>query len=90
MKQTPIYEIYARIAPGPEHLPVLFAKLDEMLRRDYDWSEEASKIRGQRKKDLRQKGRWKGSHLQAFCGREAKSQGTFRAKELTQRGEQVR
>ena len=45
MKQSPMYENYARIAPRPQDWPVLFAKLGEMLRRDYDWSDEVKKIR---------------------------------------------
>lgn len=44
MKQSPMYESYAKIAPRPQDWPVLFAKLGEMLRRDYDWSEEVKKI----------------------------------------------
>jgi len=40
MKQSPMYEVYSRIAPRVEDWPVLFAKLAELLRRDYDWSEE--------------------------------------------------
>jgi pimeloyl-ACP methyl ester carboxylesterase len=38
MKQTPMYQQYARIAPQPEDWPVLLTKLGELLRRDYDWS----------------------------------------------------
>jgi len=45
MKQTPIYEVYSRIAPRPEDFPVLFAKLGDMLRRDYDWSQEVAKMK---------------------------------------------
>ena len=45
MKQSPMYEMYARIAPRPQDWPVLFTKLGEMLRRDYDWSEEVKQIR---------------------------------------------
>jgi pimeloyl-ACP methyl ester carboxylesterase len=40
MKQSPMYEMYYRIAPRPKDWPVLITKLGEMLRRDYDWSEE--------------------------------------------------
>jgi pimeloyl-ACP methyl ester carboxylesterase len=45
LKHTPIYELYARIAPRPEDFPVLFRKLGEMLRRDYDWSYEVAKLK---------------------------------------------
>ncbi len=39
LKQTPMYQTYARVAPRPEDWPVLLTKLGEMLRRDYDWSQ---------------------------------------------------
>lgn len=39
MKQSPIYKLYASVAPRPEDWPVLLTKLGELLRRDYDWSE---------------------------------------------------
>jgi pimeloyl-ACP methyl ester carboxylesterase len=45
LKETPMYKLYARIAPKPEDFPVLMAKLGKMLRQDYDWSGEASKIK---------------------------------------------
>lgn len=45
MKQSPMYQMYARIAPRPQDWPVLFSKLGEMLRRDYDWTEEVKKIK---------------------------------------------
>ena len=44
MKQTPIYEVYASVAPRPEDWPVLLSKLGELLRQDYDWSEEVEAI----------------------------------------------
>jgi pimeloyl-ACP methyl ester carboxylesterase len=44
MKQTPMYELYARIAPKPEDWPVLLTKLGELLRQDYDWSRDVPGI----------------------------------------------
>ena len=44
MKQTPMYQQYASIAPKPEDWPVLLTKLGELLRRDYDWSHEVATI----------------------------------------------
>ena len=44
MKQTPIYELYANIAPKPEDWPVLLTKLGRLLGQDYDWSEEVAAI----------------------------------------------
>ena len=44
MKGTPMYELYAAIAPRPEDWPVLLTKLGDLLRRDYDWSEDVEAI----------------------------------------------
>jgi pimeloyl-ACP methyl ester carboxylesterase len=44
MKQTPMYQLYASVAPKPEDWPVLLTKLGELLRKDYDWSDEVAKI----------------------------------------------
>ena len=45
MKQTPMYPLYARIAPRPDDWPVLLTKLGELLRKDYDWSKEVASIK---------------------------------------------
>jgi pimeloyl-ACP methyl ester carboxylesterase len=45
MKQTPMYQLYARIAPKPADWPVLLTKLGEMLRKDYDWSRDVAAIK---------------------------------------------
>ena len=45
MKQTPIYESYARVAPDPDHFPALLDKIGDSLRRDYDWSQEVAALR---------------------------------------------
>ena len=44
MKQSPLYEIYSRVAPRVEDWPVLVDKMGTMLRQDYDWSAEVEKI----------------------------------------------
>jgi len=44
MKQSPIYEVYARVAPRVADWPVLVDKMGAMLRQDYDWSPEVAKI----------------------------------------------
>ncbi len=44
MKQSPMYQLYASVAPKPEDWPVLLTKLGELLRQDYDWSDEVAKI----------------------------------------------
>jgi pimeloyl-ACP methyl ester carboxylesterase len=45
MKQTPLYQLYARIAPKPADWPVLLTKLGELLRKDYDWSKDVAAIK---------------------------------------------
>jgi pimeloyl-ACP methyl ester carboxylesterase len=44
-KQSPLYEVYARIAPRPQDWPVLWKKLGELVARDYDWSMEVAAIK---------------------------------------------
>ena len=45
MKQTPMYQLYARVAPRPADWPVLLTKLGEMMKKDYDWSREVAAIK---------------------------------------------
>lgn len=45
MKQTPIYQSYAQIAPHPQDWPVLCTKLGKLFRLDYDWSGDITKIK---------------------------------------------
>jgi pimeloyl-ACP methyl ester carboxylesterase len=45
MKQTPMYQMYAKIAPRPDDWPVLFRKLGELLRKDYDWSKQVASLK---------------------------------------------
>jgi pimeloyl-ACP methyl ester carboxylesterase len=45
MKQTPMYLLYARIAPKPADWPVLLTKIGELLRMDYDWSKDVAAIK---------------------------------------------
>ena len=45
MKQTPMYQLYASIAPKPDDWPVLLTKLGELLRQDYDWSKDVAAIK---------------------------------------------
>lgn len=40
MKQTPIYEAYAAVAPDADGFPVLMDKMGALLRRPYDWSDD--------------------------------------------------
>jgi pimeloyl-ACP methyl ester carboxylesterase len=45
MKQTPMYQAYASVAPRPDDWPVLLTKVGELLRQDYDWSKAVTAIR---------------------------------------------
>lgn len=45
MMQSPIYEMYARIAPRVEDWPRLVDKVGELVNLDYDWTEEVSALR---------------------------------------------
>jgi len=45
MKQTPMYALYAQIAPRPEDWALLLTKMGEMLRKDYDWSQDVQSIK---------------------------------------------
>jgi pimeloyl-ACP methyl ester carboxylesterase len=45
MKQTPMYQLYASVAPKPQDWPVLLTKLGKLLRQDYDWSEVVEAIK---------------------------------------------
>jgi len=38
MKQSPVYQAWASLAPKPEDWPVLLGKLGTLLKQDYDWS----------------------------------------------------
>ncbi|MGW3628314.1 alpha/beta fold hydrolase [Streptomyces sp. NPDC000880] len=44
MKQSPIYELYARLAPRVEDWPVLIGKIAELKQQDYDWTAEIAGI----------------------------------------------
>ncbi len=39
MRQTPLYENYATIAPRPDDFPVFVTKMGDLLGQDYDWTE---------------------------------------------------
>ncbi|GII32502.1 alpha/beta fold hydrolase [Planotetraspora mira] len=40
MKETPMYELYQRVAPHPEHFPRLLDKIGEAMAQDFDLSED--------------------------------------------------
>src|SRR5207249_5455257 len=39
MKETPMYELYQRVAPRPEDFPRLLTKIGESMSKDYDFTE---------------------------------------------------
>lgn len=45
MKPSPIYQAYAANAPRPQDWPVLLTKMGDMLRKDYDWTEDVAALR---------------------------------------------
>src|SRR2546422_7004503 len=44
MKQTPMYQLYASIAPRPEDWPRLLSKMGESMKNDYDFTKEVGKL----------------------------------------------
>lgn len=44
MKQTPMYQSYAPIAPHPEDFPKLLDRMGEYMRKPYDWSGDVKKV----------------------------------------------
>jgi pimeloyl-ACP methyl ester carboxylesterase len=47
MRQSPLYEQYARLAPRVEDWPVLIGKISEALKDDYDWTADVGRITAQ-------------------------------------------
>jgi pimeloyl-ACP methyl ester carboxylesterase len=45
MKETPMYQLYQRVAPRPEDFPRLLTKIGESMSKDYDYSEEVRGLR---------------------------------------------
>jgi len=44
MRQTPLYEAWARVAPDADAFPTLMDRTGELLRRPYDWREEVAAL----------------------------------------------
>jgi pimeloyl-ACP methyl ester carboxylesterase len=45
LKQSPIYQSYARVAPNPANWPVLVTKVAQLINKDYDWSQGVAAIK---------------------------------------------
>jgi pimeloyl-ACP methyl ester carboxylesterase len=44
LKETPIYELYQRVAPRPEDFPRLLDKIGEMMSHDFDYTEQVKSL----------------------------------------------
>ncbi len=44
LKQSPMYQVYAQVAPRVQDWPVLLDKTGDLLRQDFDWSTDIAKI----------------------------------------------
>jgi pimeloyl-ACP methyl ester carboxylesterase len=44
LKETPMYELYQRVAPRPEDFPRLLDKMGEAMAKDFDFSEEVRSL----------------------------------------------
>jgi pimeloyl-ACP methyl ester carboxylesterase len=44
MKGTPIYQLYASLAPRPEDFPRLLGKMSELMAKDFDYTTQAATI----------------------------------------------
>ena len=45
LKETPMYELYQRVAPRPEDFPRLLDKIGESMAHDFDYTEEVRSLR---------------------------------------------
>jgi pimeloyl-ACP methyl ester carboxylesterase len=45
MKETPMYQLYQRVAPRPEDFPRLLTRIGESMSKDYDYTEEVRGLR---------------------------------------------
>jgi pimeloyl-ACP methyl ester carboxylesterase len=45
MNETPMYQLYQRVAPRPEDFPRLLDKIGESMAKDFDYSEEVRSLR---------------------------------------------
>jgi pimeloyl-ACP methyl ester carboxylesterase len=44
MKETPMYQLYQRVAPRPEDFPRLLSKIGESMSKDFDFTEEVRSL----------------------------------------------
>ena len=44
MKQTPMYQLYTKLAPRPQDFPRLLDKIGEFMKKDYDYAADIAKV----------------------------------------------
>lgn len=44
MKNTPMYESYAAVAPNPDEFPLLLDRMGEMMRQPYNWADDVETL----------------------------------------------
>src|SRR5687768_10792468 len=44
MKETPMYQSYAAVAPHPDDFPRLLDRMGELMRKPYDWSADVARL----------------------------------------------
>jgi pimeloyl-ACP methyl ester carboxylesterase len=44
MKDTPMYQAYASVAPRPQDFPLLLDRIGESMRTPYDWSDDVARL----------------------------------------------
>lgn len=44
MKASPVYQLYASVAPRPQDWPVLVTKSSDLLKKNYDWTQEVKAL----------------------------------------------
>lgn len=45
LKQSPLYQVYAKIAPRPGDWPVLVSKIADFVRQEFDWSAGIARVK---------------------------------------------
>ena len=45
MKDTPMYQSYAAVAPHPEDFPKLLDRMGALMRKPYDWADDVKKLK---------------------------------------------
>jgi pimeloyl-ACP methyl ester carboxylesterase len=68
LRQTPVWALYERVAPRPEDFDSLVAKSAELLKRDYDWSDEVAGITARTLLVFADADSIKPAHITEFAG----------------------